>query len=360
MKELLVIPFFIPHEGCPFTCVFCNQWEISGAPKTAIAGEIRPKVMEYLNSAGSRYRKKEVAFFGGSFTGLKAEYQESLLAEAFRLKEEGLITGIRLSTRPDYITKSIIDRLISYGVTTVELGVQSFSDRVLADSGRGHTVLDTIDATKIIREYPIDLVYQLMLGLPGDDFDKAYYTAVKTVQMKPDFVRIYPTVVLKGTTLAKWYESGVYRPWTLEDAVTTAAKWLGIFSFYGIGVIRMGLQAAENLSPNKDLLAGPYHPAFGELVESRMLRLQIEGFFHKERQITENLTIHFNPRDYSKVTGQKHENLIYMKEHLGFKNIELEPNESISENDLKLTAGKKVFLLKRQDFINQYRISEKD
>lgn len=360
MKPLLIIPFFIPHAGCPFTCVFCNQWEISGAGEKARPEEIRPRVLEYLNSAGNSYQQKEVAFFGGSFTGLPSEYQENLLAEAFRLKEEGLITGIRLSTRPDYISPSIIDLLLRYGVTTVELGVQSLADEVLTGSCRGHTVSDTLKATEIIRQYPLQLVYQLMLGLPGDDYEKAYKTAVKTVQMKPDFVRIYPTVVLKNTTLAKWYENGQYKPWTLEDAVHTAAIWLGTFSFYGIGVIRIGLQASENLSRDKDLLAGPYHPAFGELVESRLMRLQLEGFLHKRGIKPASLTISCNPRDYSKVIGQKHENLRFLKEHLGLKNIELTPDAEIPEKDLVIAADQKVFMLERQDFLKEYRIREKD
>jgi histone acetyltransferase (RNA polymerase elongator complex component) len=360
MKERLVVPFFIPHEGCPFTCVFCNQWEISGAEEKARPGEIRPRVLSYLESGGNRYRQKEVAFFGGSFTGLPVEYQESLLFEAWKLKEEGLISGIRLSTRPDYISREILELLLRYGVTTVELGVQSLASEVLARACRGHSVRDIRKAAGLIREYPLDLVFQLMLGLPGDDRTNAGITALETVRMKADYVRIYPTVVLKGTTLAKWYETGQYRPWTLEETVEVAASWLATFNANNIRVIRMGLQASENLTPGKDLLAGPYHPAFGELVESRLLRRQMESFLRTLPSCPGSLKISFNPRDHSQVIGQKHENMAYLQGILGLKKIDLEPGDGVAENDLLLTIDEKVFKLSREDFLKGYRIRNRD
>lgn len=366
MKKPLIIPFFIPHAGCPFTCVFCNQWKISGNE-----GEIKPEeidgyVAAYLQKSRlwpDRYR--EIAFYGGSFTALPSKKQLSLLQAAAEQKKKGRIKGIRLSTRPDFIDRPILERLFSYGVTTVELGVQSLVDEVLEKTCRGHSVADTTRALQLLREYPFQVGYQLMLGLPGDSFTYARLTAEKTVAAQPDFVRIYPTLVLRGTELEKWYQEGRYTPWSLQDAVRVAASWLGVFSLYQIPVIRLGLQARENLSSEKDLVAGPYHPAFGELVESRLMLEQIEKGWQELRadksrkpgiEGENSLIISFAPRDYSKVVGQNKRNLHELKQKYGLDKITLIPNEEIAENDLEIKTSLQTVKIKRKDFLDRYRI----
>ena len=196
-----------------------------------------------------------------------------------------------------------------------------------------------------------------MLGLPGDSLASAHLTAQRTVEAKPDFVRIYPTLVLKGTTLAKWYEEDKYTPWSLDMAIQMAVSWLGVFSFYQIPVIRLGLQAVENLAVEKDLVAGPYHPAFGELVESRLLLEQIQvGIGKLQVQAGEVLTIFFQPRLYSQVVGQKKRNLLFLQEKYQFKEINLKPQEDLAEPDLEIATARQRVQIKRQDFLQRYRI----
>jgi histone acetyltransferase (RNA polymerase elongator complex component) len=358
MKKPLIIPFFIPHAGCPFTCVYCNQWEISGKRDVLKPEEIDRCVEEYLQRTRlwpGRY--VELAFYGGSFTAIAPEKQEAFLAAAAAQKEKGRIMGIRLSTRPDYINQEILERLLSYGVTTIELGVQSLVDEVLQKTYRGHTVDDVTQATRLIRKYPLQLGYQLMLGLPGDSFSAVRLTGERTVKADPDFVRIYPTLVLQGTTLAKWYAEGKYTPWSLAKAVEAASYWRGLFALYRIPVIRIGLQAAENLTPEKDLVAGPYHPAFGELVENRLMLAQIISVF-KQLGVGAGdlLNIAFHPRARSKVVGQKKANLAFLREAYGLERINLKPKKELGEDDLEISTAIKTVMLKRQDFLKKYRI----
>lgn len=367
MNNPLIIPFFIPHAGCPFNCVFCNQWEISGAEEVIRPEEIGPFVVEYLKKARSwPDRHVEIAFYGGSFTALPSNMQIAYLEAAAAQKQKGLITGIRLSTRPDFISEEIVERLLAYGVTTVELGVQSLADEVLQQTCRGHSAQDALNALAVLRKYPLAVGYQLMLGLPGDSPALARFTLEKTVQAAPDFVRIYPALVLKRTTLANWYLEKKYQPWSLELAVQTAAEWLGTFSFYGIPVIRLGLQAVANLAEGKDLLAGPYHPAFGELVESCLFLQQMERGVERLRQLWphgfegEILSVFVHPKAQSKLIGQKRSNLTYLRQKYGFAELKLIRQTELAENDIIISVSFQAILLKRQEFLKKYRIENRD
>jgi histone acetyltransferase (RNA polymerase elongator complex component) len=360
LKKPLIIPFFIPHAGCPFICVFCNQWKISGAEEAVRPEKIGSVVTEYLKRARQwPGRHVEIAFYGGSFTALPQEVQTAYLQAAAELKSKGLINGLRLSTRPDFITEEIVERLLAYGVTTVELGVQSLADEVLAQTCRGHTAEDARNALLLLRRYPLAVGYQLMLGLPGDNPAFARLTLKKAVQDAPDFVRIYPTLVLKGTTLAKWYQEKKYRPWDLELAVETAAEWLGTFAFYQIPVIRLGLQAADNFTRDKDLLAGPYHPAFGELVESRLFLRQIEmgveALSQKEDQL---MQISFHPAAQSKVLGQKKSNADYLRRKYHFSAFQFTCDAQLAEDDLIISTAFQSIPLRRKEFLKKYRIED--
>jgi len=345
--------------GCPFSCAFCNQWKITGV-QAARPEEVISKVDEVLSTLKGAPERIEVAFFGGSFTGLSTKQQVSWLEQAYALKEQGKITGIRLSTRPDYITVEILDRLISYGVTTIELGVQSLVDEILEKSSRGHTSAITYQATKLIRKYPFELIYQLMLGLPGDNQEKAYYTAKKTIQEKPDGVRIYPAVVLKDTALAEYYSKGLYKPWTLTEAVDMGARWLGLFSYYRITVIRLGLQSTDSLRTEEELLAGPYHPAYGELVESRLMLEQIKEVISRIRVKPQKIRIVFNSRDHSKVIGHKKANVTILKSIFPETDIEFIPDATVNNNDLLVGSETQTISLSRQEFLEKYRIEDEE
>ncbi|MBQ7794818.1 MAG: radical SAM protein [Clostridia bacterium] len=304
------IPIFVPHYGCPFDCVFCNQKHITGEGEVP-SGERADKIIrEHLETLPKTDRIIEAAFFGGSFTAVETSLQEELLAAAYEFVKSGEIDGIRLSTRPDFINDEIMQRLISYGVTTVELGVQSMDDGVLFAAGRGHTATDVETAVRVIKKYPVKLGLQMMTGLPSDNDEKSIATAEKIIALKPDFVRIYPTLVIRDTRLCEMYGQGTYRPQELEGAVSLAARLMEMFRKNNITVIRAGLAATEEISPNGALVAGPYHSAFGELCEGEL-------FYNKMLDsLSEGKTAVFavNPRDISKAIGNGARNMTRFKE----------------------------------------------
>ena len=272
-RKRLIIPVFIPFGGCPHQCVFCNQRRITGTTLLPTLDEVRATIDRHLSTweikrgnAGSE--RREVAFYGGSFTALPRDLQEGYLRTAHAYIEDGRIHTLRLSTRPDYISQDQIALLRSYRVETVELGVQSLSDEVLRLSGRGHTVEDTRRAVSILKDAGISIGMQLMPGLPGDSEDTIIDTARKTVELGPSFVRIYPTVVVKDTPLHEMYISGRYRPWPMDEMVEVCCEMVRIFNNAGIPIIRMGLHPSGEL--RRSLVAGPFHPSFRQLVEKRL------------------------------------------------------------------------------------------
>ena len=280
-QSLLVIPLFIVHQGCPHRCVFCNQESITGRTQAATrpvrAAEVAATIDEWLARSGGRLgRSVQVAFYGGSFTGLDRVYQQELLGAVQPYLADGRVQTIRLSTRPDYIDAEIVSFLTGYGVGVVELGVQAMDDQVLAASGRGHTVSDVEKAFQFLRQAKIRVGGQLMIGLPGETTVSAVDGARALAALKPDFVRIYPTLVIRGSVLAARHGSGEYQPLSLLHGVALSARLKEIFDLHHIQVVRMGLQ--PSLSLEQDLLAGPYHPAFGELVLGRL-------FFNRVRAL---------------------------------------------------------------------------
>ncbi len=327
MKKHINIPIFVPHLGCPNDCSFCNQKKITGARTTVTAKDVENIVKSHLATINSDLCEVEIGFFGGSFTGIEPKQQEELLGAAYKFLEKGKISGIRLSTRPDYIGETILDRLKKYGVTTVELGVQSMEDAVLKKNMRGHTAKDTILASELIKSYNIGLGHQLMLGLPGDTKETAIKTAKKSIELKPDCVRIYPTLVIRDTMLAHWYENGSYLPLTLKDAVNQCKEILKLLRQADINVIRMGLLSSDNINPDADVLAGPYHPSFGELVESELL---YDALCEQIAKISgKSIEISVNPRFVSTLVGCKKENIKRLKEVFSLRDIKIVQDESI-------------------------------
>ncbi len=262
------LAFFVPHLGCPQRCSFCDQNAITGGAKPPTPFEVAETCAKAAKELGDRVQNTQIAFFGGSFTAVPREQMVSLL-EAGRaaIKEYGF-QGIRCSTRPDAIDREVLELLARYGVKAVELGAQSMDDRVLRLNRRGHTARETAEAARLIRESGMELGLQMMTGLYGDTEEAALETARGFLALGADTARIYPTVVLPGTYLAELYQKGEYRPQTLEEAVSLCARLISMLEGGGVRVIRMGLHAQQEMQGK--MLAGPYHPAFRELVQSKM------------------------------------------------------------------------------------------
>ncbi len=271
-KKHYTIPVFIPELACPFQCVFCNQRKITGRQFIPDDSEIIRTIDEHLLSFKEKERNVEIGFFGGSFTGIPIEQQAhylKLVRPYFKKRE---ITGIRLSTRPDYINPRVLDLLKQWDVGTIELGAQSFDEDVLKQSFRGHTARQTEKAAKAILDYGFDLGLQMMIGLPGDTLEKTINTAKRIVELGASDTRIYPTVVIKDTALYQWYKNGEYQPLSLEEAVDWVKKILPVFEEAGIKIIRVGLHPSEGLLSGEELIAGPFHPSFRELVLTEIWR----------------------------------------------------------------------------------------
>lgn len=358
-RKSLIIPIFVPHMGCPHTCVFCNQRKIAGSFTEPTAENIRETVVSYRATfPGIENSFIELAFYGGSFTGIRKDIQDRLLSIAYELKEEKMIDGIRLSTRPDYIDPQIIEDLVGYGVTTVELGVQSMDEDVLAASQRGHSASQVEKAVGFIKKSGIEIGIQLMPGLPRDSRKKVLITTRRVIGLKPDFVRIYPTVVVKETELAFLYSQGLYKPWTLESAIDIVAIMAILFAQADIPIIRMGLQATDNLIVGKDLLEGPYHPAFGELVKSRIFRKQIEHLLSLKKlsERGSNLVLYCHPKELSQIKGQKQENILYFSKINNLK-LELIPKADLERGSLAWEENNCIKLFSRREFLDIYRIN---
>ncbi|RKD24172.1 hypothetical protein BEP19_07130 [Ammoniphilus oxalaticus] len=300
------IAIFVPHQGCPKDCVFCNQARITGQKREEQLTEeqIRAIVDQHLRTMDEKVHV-EIAFFGGSFTGLPRGYQKMMLGVAKEYIDNGQVQGIRFSTRPDYINEAIMEFLLPYGVTAIELGVQSLDDHVLALSQRGHTAEQVATAVEIIRNYPsIQLGLQLLPGLPGDTKEIAMNTAQQVVNMRPDFVRIYPALVIAGTELEWMYATKQYKPLSLEEAVDWCAQiWL-LFMKHQIQVIRLGLHASEDLRAEGSLIAGPFHPSFRQLVEAKLYRRLLDTIV-KDYSSEEIDTFMIHPADETAVRGPR-------------------------------------------------------
>ena len=298
------ISLFVPHMGCPHQCSFCNQKTISGSVKELSCEDVTV-TLEGAVKDGVNPETTEIAFFGGSFTAIDREYMISLLEAAHPFIENGKFSGIRVSTRPDAIDEDVLIILKSYGVTAIELGAQSMDDEVLHLNNRGHSAQDVVNASQLIKSKGFSLGLQMMTGLLGDTDEKALQTCEAIINLKPDTVRIYPTIVLKNTCLGELFEKGEYMPQSLPEATNLCAKLLLRFYENNVKVIRLGLHSGGNVE--EGYLAGPYHPAFGELCESK---IYLDKAFDiiKSKGITEG-TIYVNPRELSKMIGQNKSNI---------------------------------------------------
>lgn len=276
MKKHAIIPIFIPHRGCPNDCVFCNQRKITARQDT-VTPETARQTMETWLTTLDGVETVEVAFFGGSFTGIPMEEQSAFLALAKEYKDAGRIHQIHLSTRPDYINREILDNLKKYSVDVIELGVQSLDDQVLAAAGRGHDADAVYQAAEMIKNYGFTLGIQLMVGLPGSSLEAEIYSAKETVKIGPQIARLYPTVVLPETELYAMYQSGFYVPMAEEDAVHRTKEIYKILHDAGINIIRVGLKSSDIMTDSASGgAANTFHPAFRQLVEGEIAREKLE------------------------------------------------------------------------------------
>ncbi len=327
------ISIFVPHVGCPNMCSFCNQHSISSSINVPTANDVRETLKNALSNINSEFEEKQIAFFGGSFTAMDRSLMVELLKAANEFLGEDKFSSIRISTRPDAIDEEVLDILKRYGVKSIELGAQSMNDKTLKLNRRGHTSQDVVLASNLIKEKGFELGLQMMPGLFGDSEEDVFETAKKLADLKPTTMRIYPTVVLKNTYLAELFEQGEYTPFSLEDAVDISSKLLQFFESKNIKVIKLGLHASETLSSG--YLAGPYHPAFRELCESRVflnkLIMQLNSYPNGSYEVL------VNPKFISKALGQKQENVFKLKQ-LGY-NICFKQDNNINSDSFIIRKG---------------------
>ena len=318
MKKEYIIPIFVPHLGCPNACVFCNQRKISGEEKQVTAKDVKETIEYYLENFKEKDKEVEVAFFGGSFTGIEEEIQNELLEAANEYIKQGKVDSIRISTRPDYINKEILKRLKKYNVKTIELGVQSANDYILKKANRGHTFEDVKKASKLINRYGFKLGHQMMIGLPDSTALDEVNTAKALIKLKPKIVRIYPVLVIKGTELEESYKKGEYEPLSVVQAVERSKEVADLFNKKNIKIIRIGLQNTDEIcepgSQNSEVVAGPYHPAFRQLVEARMWYDAVVSEIKKINTKVKEVEIIANPEDINNIIGHKKENIEKLKE----------------------------------------------
>ena len=357
MNKEYIIPVFVPHLGCPNDCIFCNQKSISGQKKNVTKEEARKIIDSFLKNIKDKDAKKEIAFFGGSFTGIDEKVQEELLEIAYEYIEKGQVDSIRVSTRPDYINKEILKRLKKYKVKTIELGVQSANDYILGRANRGHTFKDVERASRLIRWYGFNLGHQMMVGLPESTRIDEINTAKALIKLKPKMVRIYPVLVIKGTKLEKEYNEGTYEPLSVVQAVETCKQLVRMFTDKKIEVIRVGLQNTDEIcnpeNKESEVVAGPFHPAFGQLVESSMWYDAILEKIKKLNVKVKEVEVTVNPIDVNNVIGHKKENVIKLKNTYEVDLI-VKQDENIKQGKSKIEITKKF-----NDFLEEDEYKEK-
>lgn len=325
------IPIFVPELACPFQCIFCNQKKISGMQKIPAASDIHSIIDLNLSTIPRNDSYIEIGFFGGNFTGIPLHEQEEYLKAANKYIENGSVKSIRLSTRPDYISHTVLNLLKKYDVTTIELGAQSFDPDVLRLSGRGHKVEDTINSSKMIREYGFNLGLQMMIGLPGDTLEKSIFTAEKIVELGAENTRIYPTVVIKDTKLEEFYNSKKYIPLTLEEAVCRTKEVYKIFENAGVNVIRMGLHPSEELLSGESLIAGPFHVSFKELVLTELWREQLGEI---NIQNSKKIEIHVPENQINYAVGYEGKNKKMLLEK--FENVKYKTDPELKKREYRV------------------------
>lgn len=352
-----IIPIFVSHLGCPNDCVFCNQRKITGIDTELTGEDVSNIIAQYFVTIPQDAQDVEVAFYGGSFTGITMSKQLELLMAIKNSQYHARIKNVRLSTRPDYIDYDKVKFLKSNGVTIIELGVQSLIQEVLDSSHRGHTIEDVYKAAKIIKNENIILGLQIMIGLPEDDLLRTIKTATGIVDLRPSFARIYPALVIKDTELERKFLEGMYRPLELNEAVNHSKIALSILEASGIKVIRLGLQTTECINLGKDVVAGPFHEAFRELVEGEIAFDLVINYL-SNRVLEKDLkgkivSLTCNPKYTSVLAGHKRTNIHRLKE--GFPNVTFKilNRKEICYGDVEIAYSNIIANISRSEIITQ-------
>lgn len=333
-KRHVNIPIFIPHIGCPNDCVFCNQRRISGVSSFA-KEDCGPLIERYLATSDPS-SECEIAFFGGSFTGIDPELMLYLLKTAYKYVEDGRVESIRLSTRPDYIDRERLDVLKKYGVKVIELGLQSCDEGVLKTAKRGHTFDDERNACRLIKEYGFTLVGQMMIALPSSTLEKELATA-RFIAENCDGARVYPTVVFRETELYDLFEQGLYTPPSLEENVARTGEVLDLFDSYGTKVIRVGLQSGDNLLDENSCVTSTYHPAIGEMASSYVFYKRIARLLGENGSAEGKALVVSVPKGrLSQAVGQKRMNCLKLKEKFSLKSVKAVENNGLLGYNVKI------------------------
>ena len=349
-----IIPIFVPHVGCPHDCVFCNQQKITGISTDITSEDVDNTIKSYLETIPESNQELEVAFYGGSFTAIDRDIQRKLLSVANKYKIKGLIDRIRLSTRPDCIDLDILKLLRECGVDIIELGVQSLEQDVLDKSNRGHSKEDVLEAVRIIKESNFTLGLQMMLGLPGDTKERSIYTAKEIIKLEPDFVRVYPTLIVKDTYLETLYFEQRYIPLSVEQAVDISSVILMLFEYSDINVIRIGLQPTENISSESgEVVAGPFHPSFRQFVESKIYGLVLDEFLEENSIEDDDMKIEVNKKQVSNIVGQKSVNIKTIREKFNLRKVTVHGVDVSQESFYIIYKGQK-YEVKRRKYIEKY------
>ncbi|AZT90659.1 radical SAM protein [Caldicellulosiruptor changbaiensis] len=332
-----ILPIFIPQYGCPFKCIFCNQKIISGEKEDVTVQRIKRQIEEGLSK--NKGEDVELAYYGGNFTAIDIKMQQKLLELAKSFEK---IKSIRISTRPDCIDKEILGFLKDYNVKTIELGIQSMFDDVLEASKRGHTAKDSVKAIELIKSFDFLLGVQLMVGLPSSTLEKDIKSAEILCNYQPNIARIYPTLVIEDTYLAEMYKKGEYQPLSLEEAVLISSQIKEIFIDNNVKVIRVGLQPTEEINYNAKVVAGPFHPSFGELVDSEIIFRRVTKVLVEEN--IKDLKIFVHPKNFSKLVGQKKRNIERLKERYNLDAIKI-INEYEDPDAIRILADEKEVII---------------
>jgi len=340
----VIIPIFIMNRGCPHRCIFCNERLTAGShPAKITDADFNDLIRTHLAKPSRKKGHAQIAFYGGTFTGMEHAEQERLLSLAAPFLRAGQVDSLRISTRPDEIDAANLAFLKLSGVAAIEIGVQSFDDEVLIQSRRGHTAADNIRAIKLLREGGFTTGIHLMAGLPGDTPERFSQTVEKTITLRPDTVRIHPTIVLKNTTLARDFMEKKYQPLTLPEAVALAKDALKRFAKAGIPIIRLGLQTTGELEEEGAVLGGPFHPAFRALVEAAIFYDMAETLLHAAAGRKKEIRFIVSPQDISNLLGLRRENIATLKRSCGTENIQVQTDPSLARGNLVLLVeGKKL------------------
>lgn len=326
MSKRYIIPIFVPHLGCPNDCIFCNQKKITNRKQAVDKAEIVNVIETQLRYFPKSDNIKEIAFFGGSFTAIDRDLMIEYLDIAREYKRRKIVNCIRISTRPDAIDEEILNILKEYGVDIIELGVQSMDDEVLRMNNRGHDSNSVVRASKLIKSYGITLGHQIMPGLYMDSFEKTVESAKRLIELKPDIVRIYPTLIIKNTMLETLYNLKIYEPLSMNEAVEISGILLKMFTENNIKVIRVGLQVTENINLENDVVAGPFHSAFRQLVEQKgYLDKQIEIFEEHNIKDKKEVVIYLDRKKISYAVGNKGSNKKELLKRFNLGNIKYIP-----------------------------------